>query len=66
MGLNRPTIQCILVHLLPAAYIQDYPKWEILPIHKWVVLRIEFIMNWDMLVMKSEKRSNPRETTINV
>jgi len=44
--------------------LKGYPKWEILPIHKWVVLLIEIIEDWDILVMKSEKRSNPHETTI--
>ena len=43
---------------------EDYPKWELLPIRKWVVLLIEIIKDWDILIMKSEKRSNPHETTI--
>ncbi len=42
---------------------EDYLKWELLPIHKWVVLLIDFIKDWDMLVMKSEKGTNPRQTT---
>ena len=36
--------------------IAEQGEMGILPIHKWVVLPIEFIKDWDMLVMKNETR----------